>query len=103
MFIAVHNNVYALMAGSETPLDAMMLRTALLMTPSGVEFRRAVEGRLGYPDMRKLLEYYRSGAREWYLVWGNDVVARERRAITVSLSRISGRLAYALGAWLVGS
>ncbi len=43
-----------------------------------VEFRQAGPGRLGWPHFDKLADYYRRGAREWYLSWGNDVIARDR-------------------------
>jgi hypothetical protein len=101
-FIDVHNNVYAIKAGAQTPLDAIALRTALLAAPNEIEFRPAVSGRLGYPHLSKLVDYYRAGAREWYLVWGNDVSSRERRGIAGILLPVSGRLAYRLGSSLVG-
>jgi hypothetical protein len=96
-FIDVHNNVYAVRAGTHTPLDALALRIALLERPADIEFRPAAPGRPGYPHAEKLLDYYRRGAREWYLWWGNDIAERERRGIARLLSHVSGRLAYRLG------
>ena len=101
-FLDVHNNVYAARPGTQAPLDALALRAALLATPSDLEFRAAAEGRLGYPHPHKLLEYYQRGVQGWYLFWGNDVVARERRGIARLLSVMSGRLAYRFGSGLVG-
>ena len=93
----VHNNVYAVRAGSDAPLDALGLRRVLLAEPAAVEFRRAGPGRLGFPHFDKLLDYYRRGAGEWYLWWGNDVISRER---TGPIRRLSGRLAHRLDSTL---
>jgi hypothetical protein len=101
-FLDVHNNVYAVKRGMHTPLGAMSLRAALLAAPADIEFRAAAQGRLGYPHSDKLLDYYRRGAREWYLLWGNDVAARESRGVARLLSKLSGRLAYRLGSGLFG-
>ena len=92
-FLDPHNNVYAVDSRG-TPLDAMTLREALLGDASGVEFRQAAPGRLGWPHFDKLLEYYRRGAHQWYLWWGNDVVAREQRGIVSALCKASPRLAH---------
>ena len=51
----------------------------------------------GFPHFDKLLDYYRRGANEWYLWWGNDVISRERRGL---LRRVSGRLAHRLDSTL---
>lgn len=96
----VHNNVYAVLAGSEAPIDALGLRRALLGDPASIEFRRAGPGRLGFPHFDKLLDYYRRGANEWYLWWGNDVIARDSGKVTGMLSGISGRLGHRLASAL---
>jgi len=100
-FIDVHNNVYAVQTGSLVPLDALSLHEALLSTSPAIEFVRAGEGRLGYVHPHKLLEYYRSGAPEWYLWWGNDVIARSETGLAGLLGRISGRLSHRCGAALL--
>jgi hypothetical protein len=92
-FLDVHNNVYAVLAGTDAPIDALALRRALLAAPASIEFRRAGPGRLGFPHFDKLLDYYRRGANEWYLWWGNDVISRERLGL---LRRLSGPLAHRL-------
>lgn len=92
-FLDVHNNVYAVLAGTDAPIDALALRHALLGAPASIEFRRAGPGRLGFPHFDKLLDYYRRGANEWYLWWGNDVISRERLGL---LRRLSGPLAHRL-------
>ena len=95
-FVDVHNNVYAVLAGSDTPLDALALRRALLEAPASIEFPRAAPGRLGFPLPHKLLDYYCRGAAQWYLWWGNDVVSRDQAGLTRCVSRLSGRLGHRL-------
>jgi len=90
-FLDVHNNVYAVRAGDDVPLDALALRDAVARSVAEVEFRRAGDGRLGWPHFDKLADYYRRGSREWYLWWGNDVASRDRGG------RWSHRLRSALG------
>jgi hypothetical protein len=99
-FVDVHNNVYAVLLGTEAPLDALALRHALIHAPSSVEFRQAAPGRLGFPHFDKLLDYYRRGAGEWYLWWGNDVIGREQGRLVRAAGRISGRLAHRVGSAL---
>lgn len=77
VFLDVHNNVYAVAPRSEAPIDALALRDAVLAEPVAMEFRQAAPGRLGWPDLDKLVDYYRRGAGEWYLWWGNDVIERD--------------------------
>jgi hypothetical protein len=97
VFVDVHNNVYAALVGNDAPLDALSLRQALIGAPSAIEFRRAAPGRLGFPQPEKLRDYYRRGAGEWYLWWGNDVIAREQRGLIGALGVVSGRLAHWAG------
>ena len=99
-FVDVHNNVYATLADRQTPLDALSLRDALLANPSSIAFRRAAPGRLGFPHSEKLLAYYRRGARQWYVWWGNDVITRERAASLKAIARVSGRFAHRIGSVL---
>jgi len=101
-FLDVHNNVYAVRKGTQEPLAAIEVREALLTAPESLEFRRAGEGRLGYPHAHKLLDYYRRGAPEWYLWFGNDVVSRERRGPAALVAGWSGRAAHRLSS-MVGS
>jgi hypothetical protein len=93
-FIDVHNNVYAVLPGTEAPLDALALRDALLHAPASVEFRQAASGRLGFPHVGKLRDYYQRGAGEWYLWWGNDVVTREQGWVVRAAGTISGQFSH---------
>ena len=49
---------------------------------------------LGWEHFDKLLDYYRRGAQQWYLWWGNDVVTRESVGLAGALSPISASLAH---------
>jgi hypothetical protein len=99
-FVDVHNNVYAVLGGTEAPLDALALRNALIHAPASIEFRQAAPGRLGFPHFDKLLDYYRRGAGEWYLWWGNDVISREQGRLARATGTISDRLAHRVGSAL---
>jgi hypothetical protein len=99
-FLDVHNNVYAVLAGTAAPVDALALHDALLGAPESIEFRQAAPGRLGFPHFEKLLDYYRRGAEHWYLWWGNDVVTREQGGMARGLRLISGRLSHLAGSIL---
>jgi hypothetical protein len=101
-FLDVHNNVFAVRKGDDRPLAVAALRGALLEAPASIEFRRAGEGRLGYPHADKLLDYYRRGAAQWYLWFGNDVISRERRGVAGWLHGWSGRAAHRLASALGG-
>jgi hypothetical protein len=101
-FVDVHNNVFAVRKGEEVPLAATEVRDALLAAPESLEFRRAAEGRLGFPHAHKLLDYYRRGAAEWYLWFGNDVVSRERHGAVARLAGGAGRVAHRLASALGG-
>jgi hypothetical protein len=94
-FLDVHNNVYAVRAGTEELLGGMELRTALLES-SPIEFRPAGPGRLGFTNFDKLLAYFRRGAGQWYLWWGNDVITRDATGFSGLLSLLSGRVAHRL-------
>ena len=91
-FLDVHNNVYAVLAGSPAPLSALELRRAIVERASDVQFPRAGPGPLGFPHRDKLLEYYRRGAAEWYLWWGNDVISRDATRLPRPLARSLGPL-----------
>ncbi len=94
IFVDVHNNVYAVLAGTDEPIDALTLRQALVTSPASIEFRRAGPGRLGFEHFHKLLDYYRRGASQWYLWLGNDVITRDTAGFARVFSKVSGRVAH---------
>jgi hypothetical protein len=94
LFVDVYNNVYAVLSGTDEPIDALTLRQALVTSPASIEFRRAGPGRLGFEHSHKLLDYYRRGASQWYLWWGNDVITRDTAGFGRVLSKVSGYVAH---------
>jgi len=99
----VHNNVYPVAQGSLQPLDALALREALRTGSPAIDFVRAAAGRLGYEHPEKLVAYYRRGADEWWLVFGNDVVTRSETGLAGAVGRWSGRLSHRLGVAALGT
>ena len=95
-FLDVHNNVYATLAGSPTPLSALELRRAIMQVPMDVEFPPAGPGRLGFRHRDKLLDYYKRGVPEWYLWWGNDVITRDATILPPRIVRCIGPLMHRL-------
>jgi hypothetical protein len=100
VFLDVHNNVYAVERGCSDPLDALAIWERLQREPSSITFMRAGSGRLGFPDLHKLLDYYQRGGDQWYLWWGNDVISRDERNQAALFGRVSGRLAHWVGSAL---
>jgi len=100
--IDVFNNYYVV-GENERPLSALEFRQALLA--GGPVRWRAVEpaARPGYKYPEKAVDYYRRGAREWYLWWGNNVFEYDREPVVSMLSvpsRSLGQLsAIALGVY----
>jgi hypothetical protein len=102
VFVDVFNNVCAYRPGTDRAVDALTVRNAVIERPASIEFRRAGEGRLGYAHVDKLVDYYRRGAAQWYLWWGNDVISRDSGGFAGALARVSGRLGHRLQSALGG-
>ncbi len=90
LFLDVFNNFHAVDAVSGEVLSALEFRDAVLGARGPAERRPNGPGRAGYPIEQKALDYYRRGAREWYLWWGNDVISVESRPFVRWLTRLSG-------------
>lgn len=89
--IDVFNNYYVV-DENERPLSALEFRKVLL---AGAPVRwRAVEpeARPGYKYPEKAVDYYRRGAREWYLWWGNNVFEYDGEPVVSTLSTASRSL-----------
>ncbi|MBL8472259.1 MAG: transglutaminase domain-containing protein [Rhodocyclaceae bacterium] len=89
MFLDVFNNVYPVDAETGLMLSALEVREHFLGRGRPLRFERIGPGRLGFIHEDKLLDYYRRGAPEWYLWWGNDVQAQDADALAESLGRLS--------------
>lgn len=73
LFIDVYNNVHAVHAETREPVSATEFRDFVLGAGPALDVQRNGPGRLGYKYTDKLLEFYRSGASQWYL-WGGNAV-----------------------------
>ncbi|MBL8483665.1 MAG: transglutaminase domain-containing protein [Rhodocyclaceae bacterium] len=89
MFLDVFNNVYPLDAETGRPLSALEVREHFLGRGRPLRFERIGPGRLGFIHEEKLLAYYRRGAPEWYLWWGNDVQTQDTDPLVEGMGRIS--------------
>jgi len=78
LWLDVYNNVHGLDTRSGEPLSAAEFRSYVLGERSNVAIERNGPGRLGYVHPQKLIDYYRRGAKEWYLWAGNDVFTYAR-------------------------
>lgn len=88
-WLDVYNNVHAVDATTAEPLSAEDFRSYAVGARKDVVVQRNGPGRLGYPNVDKLLEYYRRGASEWYLWAGNAVFAYEDNALVRAGTRIA--------------
>jgi hypothetical protein len=81
IWLDVFNNVHAVDVRTGEPVSALALRKFLSGDGGELSIRPNGPGRLGYKDTSKLIEYYRRGANEWYLWWGNAVFAYEQNML----------------------
>lgn len=74
----VFNN-YAVVDTSGRPLSAQEFQRALLAETTTVQLRPlVVSARPGYIHEEKVWAYYRAGAPQWYLWWGDQAFAYDR-------------------------
>jgi hypothetical protein len=92
LFLDVYNNFHAADAESGAILSALEFRDAVLGRRGPALMRPNGPGRPGYEFADKALDYYRRGADEWYLLWGNDVFTYEATPVVAWSSRLSGSL-----------
>jgi hypothetical protein len=77
LMIDVYNNFHPLDRPGGEPMSALEFRRRLLDGAS-LHLQPISGARLGYPIADKAIDYYRRGASEWYLWWGNDVYTYDR-------------------------
>lgn len=75
VFMDVYNNFHVVDRASGEALSALEFRQHLLGRGNPVRIVPNGPGRMGYVIEEKLFDYYRRGAVEWYLWWGNAVFA----------------------------
>ena len=87
LMIDVYNNFYPLDRPGGEPMSALEFRARLLDRAS-LHLERISDARLGYPVAEKAIDYYRRGASEWYLWWGNDVYTYDRDPAVRAAARL---------------
>jgi len=101
LMLDVYNNFHALDPETRQPLTALEFRDSVLGLRPAALIEKTGAGRPGFVHHARLLEYYRRGAGEWHLIWGNAVYGAERNVLV----RLAMRAHPALGqvtAWLAG-
>jgi hypothetical protein len=92
VFLDVYNNVHALDAATGEPLSALEFREFALGHRPAPVIRSNGPGRPGYKIESKLVDYYRRGAEEWYLLWGNNELAYDSHPAIRAAGRVSHSL-----------
>ncbi|NRF66524.1 transglutaminase domain-containing protein [Aquincola sp. S2] len=100
-FIDAFNNFYVIDAASREPLSAAELRAVLRGDGRQIAIVKPAPGRLGFRNELDLYEYYRQGADQWYLWWGNAVLRYDESFAVQTLGRLSRTLEQ-LGAIALG-
>ena len=89
VFLDVYNNVHAVDAASGQPLSALEFRDFALGRRPAPIIRPNGPGRRPYSIEAKLVEYYRRGAGEWYLWWGNSAFTYDSHPAVRAAGRVS--------------
>ena len=97
----VFNNWVPLDTASNAPMSVAEFRRRLGVAPETVRVERIGPGRFGFRNEAALWDYYRAGADQWYLWWGNAVYAYDASPATRWLGSLS-RAAEQLGAVALG-
>jgi hypothetical protein len=92
VFLDVYNNVHAVDASTGEPLSALEFRDFALGRRPAPIIRPNGPGRRPYSIEGKLVEYYRRGAGEWYLWWGNGVFTYDSHPAVKTAGRLSRTL-----------
>ncbi len=94
LFLDPHNNFHVLDAEGGAPLSALEFRESLLGRRGPVHLQPNGPGRLGYIHEDKAFNYFRRGAAEWYLWWGNAVFSYYAHPLVRAAGRVSRMLAH---------
>ena len=86
---------------SGTPLSALEFRRRLLSAPASIRWERLAPSVFAFKSDAEALDYYRRGAREWYLWWGNNYLGYDQKPL-VSWASQFGRLPEQVAAMLTG-
>lgn len=92
LFLDVYNNIHGLDAASGEPMSALEFRRRMLGEGGEARIVPNGPGWLKYPHEEKLREYYRRGAAEWYLWWGNAVTSYDAHPLIHAAGLVSRSL-----------
>ncbi len=100
--IDVFNGFYPRDQLTGEPLSALAFRQLLLQQPERLIWERLEAGRFGFKSDAEAERYFRHGADEWYLWWGNDPLSYDSNPLVASAARF-GRLPEQGVGWLTGA
>lgn len=90
LMLDVFNNFHVVHAASGEPLGALEFRDAVVSgRTEGLAIRKNGPGRPGFLYESKLWDYYRRGAPQWYLWWGNAQQSYADQPLVRAASRLS--------------
>lgn len=90
--VDIFDNFYFTLADG-APLSALQFRRALLAKTPGLRLNPLYAGaRPGFEIEAKAWDYFRRGADQWYLVWGDNVNSQDQAAMVRALSGVSRAL-----------
>lgn len=94
VFLDSYYSFYLRDIATKAPFSVQDLRAFLKSGKphDAVEIVPIVPERIGFQSPEKLVAYYRDGADQFYLHWGNDVFALDANATVQSLRRVSPAL-----------
>ena len=97
----VFHGFYPRDSESGTPLSALEFRRRVLSAPASIRWERLTPSVFAFKSDAEALDYYRRGAREWYLWWGNNYLGYDQKPL-VSWASQFGRLPEQVAAMLTG-
>jgi hypothetical protein len=96
LFIDPHNNFHVIDEVTGEPLSALEFRERLLGRGGPLRMQPNGPGRLGFIHEHKALDYFRRGAAEWYMWWGNAVFSYYAHPLVRAAGHVSRVLAHLL-------
>ncbi|MES2046935.1 MAG: hypothetical protein V4447_00930 [Pseudomonadota bacterium] len=100
--IDVFNGFYPRDLNSGEVLSALEFRDRLFSAPKSIVWERLEKDRFGFQDDAEAFRYFRRGANEWYLWWGNDPLTYDANFL-VALAAKFGRMPEQVAGLLTGA
>jgi hypothetical protein len=89
VFLDVFNNFYAVDTVTNEPLSALEFRDFVTGARGDTKLVAIGPARPGFKDQSKALDYYRRGAPQWYMWWGNNVYSYDRNPLVRAAGAVS--------------